>query len=43
MKQWHRMAEHPADTDGGGTHPIRSIENGHDLPRASVLLMQDAL
>jgi len=37
------MAEHPADTDDGGTHLIRGIENEHDLPRAAVLLIQNAL
>ncbi len=37
------MTEHPADTDGGGTHPIRGIKNEHDLPPASILLIQNAL
>jgi len=37
------MAEYPADTDGGGTHPVRGIENEHDLPRTAVLLIQNAL
>ncbi len=37
------MAEHPADTDDGGTHPIRGIKNEHDLPPAAVQLMQNVL